>query len=518
MSPRLASSAPPTLVRLDPRGGAALHRQIYDSLRDAVVAGRLAAGSRVPATRVLAAELGVSRNTVTTAIEQLRAEGYVEARSRSGVFVARTLPEVVQRVVPSRRPAAPRAVRGEAPGPSLSGRGAELAALRAAPGYRPASERAFRAGFPALDAFPWAIWSRLVARRLRGGMRAIGGYGAPLGHGPLREAIAASVAASRGATCAAEQVVVTSGAQQALDLAARLLVGPGDTAWVEDPGYLGARATLAAAGARVVPVPLDAEGLDVAEAMRRAPDARIAYVTPSHQYPTGVVMTAARRLEVLQWAARAGAWVLEDDYDSEFRYASRPLACLQGLDPSPGSGQAGGQHVLYVGTFSKTLFPALRLGYLIVPPSLVDAFAAARAVADRHSPSLDQAVLADFIEEGHFARHVRRMRVLYEERRDVLLSVGAELFGDRLVLGRADAGMHVLGHLPVGVDDAAVSARATASGVDAPALSSYAIEPLARGGLVLGYAAFTPRAIRTAARKLVDVLDVSASRASRSTG
>ena len=487
MSPRTASSAPPTLVHVDGADGAALHRQIYDSLRGAILGGRLAPGARVPATRALASELGVSRNTVTAAVDQLRAEGYVEARTRSGTFVAPTLPDATLRAARGRR-----ASLGTSPAPRLSARGEAIAALRIAPAERDVPPRAFRTGMPALDAFPWTLWSRLTGRRLRGAMTSLGNYGPAGGNAALRAAIAEFVAAARGAACAPEQVIVTSGAQQGLDLAARLLVAPGDAVWHEDPGYLGARAAFAAAGARVVAVPVDDEGLVVAEGVRRAPDARVVYVTPSHQYPTGVVMSAARRLEVLRWAAGAGAWVLEDDYDSEYRYASRPLACLQGLDD--------GARVIYVGTFSKTMFPALRLGYLVVPPALVDAFAAARAVADRHSPGVDQAVLADFIVDGHFARHVRRMRVLYAERRDALLAAAADV--DGLRIERADAGMHVVGWLRDGASDRAVSARALAAGVEAPPLSAYALETPPRPGLVLGYAGFTPRAIRAGVRAL----------------
>jgi GntR family transcriptional regulator/MocR family aminotransferase len=493
VSPRIASSAPHTLVPLDGASGAALHRQIYDALRDAVLAGRLAPGARVPATRVLAAELGVSRNTASAALAQLVAEGYVEARERSGTFVTATLPDAALELTRARR------ARSIAPArPALSRQGARLAASRLVATGRAEAPRAFRTGLPALDEFPWALWSRLTSRRLRTGMNVLADYGSPAGYAPLRAAIAEHVAAARGTSCDPAQVIVTGGAQQGLDLVARLLVDVGDAVWMEDPGYPGARAAFGAAGARVVPVPMDGEGLDVDAGVRRAPSARLAYVTPSHQYPTGVTMTAARRLRLLRWARDAGAWIVEDDYDGAYRYASRPLASLHGLDD--------GERVVYVGSFSKTLFPALRLGWLVVPPALVDAFAAARAVADRQSPSVDQAVLAQFIDDGHFARHVRRMRVLYQERRDALLDAAPALLGDRLVLAAGDAGMHVVGALPAGVDDRALSARARELGVEAPALTSYAAAPMARGGLLLGYAAFPPRVLRASLRKLAGAL------------
>jgi GntR family transcriptional regulator / MocR family aminotransferase len=510
MSPRSASSAPPTLVRVDPGAAAPLYRQIYDSLRDAIVAGRLTPGARVPPTRVLAHELQVSRNTTAAALAQLRAEGYLEVRPRSGTFVSPLLPDTTlaaprprERATaagrPSGRPTRPappvRAARLSRH-PALSRHGTRLAAL-AAPTGGPA--RPFRIGVPALDAFPWELWARLTSRRLRHSPDAISGYGAPAGYAPLREAIAAHVAAARGATCTAAQVVITSGTQQALDLVARLLIDEGDAVWLEDPGYPSARAAFAAVGARLVPVPLDAEGLDVAAGARRAPRPRLVHTTPSRQYPLGITMSAARRFELLRWAQGANAWIVEDDYDSEFRYVSRPLACLQGLDESG--------RVLYVGTFSKTMFPGLRLGYVIVPDALAAAFATARGVADWHSPALEQAVLSDFISEGHFARHVRRMRVLYQARRDALLEAARELLGERLELADAGAGMHVVGWVPRGVSDRRIAERAGAAGLELQALSSFAIEPVPRGGLLLGYAEFAPTALRAAVRRLAALLD-----------
>lgn len=484
-------------------GAAPLHQQVYEGVRAAITAGRLKPGARLPAARVLAGDLGVSRNTVLGALAQLRAEGYLEMRERSGTFVTRTLPDrTPDRGIARESRHRDRNV-SSAPPRTLSQRGASLVRLGSvasseSPALEQGAPRAFGTGVPALAEFPWALWSRITARRLRGGMHALGGYGASVGYAPLRTAIAAHVAATRGTTCHADQVIVTGGAQQAIDLIARLLLDPGDVVWMENPGYPRARARFAAASARVVPVPVDAEGLDVQRAVRAAPDVRLAYVTPSHQYPTGVVMSAARRLALLDWIARTGAWIVEDDYDSEFRYASRPLAALHGLDTNG--------CVLYVGTFSKTLFPSLRLGYVIVPEALVDAFATMRTVADRQTATLEQAVLAEFLADGHYARHVRRMRVLYEERRDVVLAAAPNLLGDRLSLTGGDAGMHLVGLLPPGVSDVEVSERAREHGVTAPPLSRYAVRPLARDGLLLGYAGFSPRVLRAALRRLADAL------------
>jgi GntR family transcriptional regulator/MocR family aminotransferase len=493
VSPRSASSAPATLVRLDAGTDSPAYRQICDSLRQAILSGRLAPGARLPGTRLLARELRVSRNTVNGALAHLRAEGYVVALPRSGTFVNARLD--AERLATARRTRpAPSTHR-----PRLSSRSAALAAVPLAAGrsvVQPA--RAFQTGVPALDFFPWTLWARLLSSRTRRSGSMLSAYGDVLGLAPLREAIAAYVAAARGARCVAAQVVVTSGAQQGLDLTARVLVNPGDTVWLEEPGYPAARGVFAGAGARLVHVGLDAEGLTLPAALPRP---RLAYVTPSRQYPTGVTMSAARRLQLLRWADAVDAWVVEDDYDSEFRYASRPLHCLQGLDES--------DRVIYVGTFSKTVFPGLRLGYLIVPTSLIGAFEDARAVADRQPPGIEQAVLADFISAGHLARHIRRMRGLYEERRDALLRASRDWLGDRVTFGDTAAGMLALAWLPREMDDRRVSERALALGVEVSPLSRYAVRPLERGGLLLGYAGFPPSELREGVRKLSGVLGKS---------
>lgn len=481
--------APPAalLLALDPALDVPLYRQLYGELRAAILGGRLSAGTPLPSTRALADELGVSRNTVVLAFDQLAAEGYVEGAPRSGSRVAPSLP---------RQAVAPRSARLVAPA-ELSGRGraiAETPLPGMARGGTP--PRPFRIGIPALDEFPRALWGRLFARRWRRGP--VLAYGDVSGYAPLREAIAEYVPAARGARCTPDQVIVVNGSQQGVDLAARVLLDPGDPVWVEDPGYGGARIALLAGEARLVPVPVDPDGLAVAEGRRLEAGARMAYVSPSHQFPLGVTMSAARRLELLRWAAEAGAWVLEDDYDSEFRYDARPLASLQGMDREG--------RVIYVGTFSKTLFPALRLGYLIVPEPLVDAFRAARAAADRHSPVVDQAVLADFLVEGHFARHVRRMRRLYAERQDALIEAIRDRLGGRLEASRRPAGMHLVAWAKPGDDDLRLSEQAFGAGVEAVPLSRYAMRPSARGGLLLGWAGYSPPALREGVERLARAL------------
>jgi GntR family transcriptional regulator/MocR family aminotransferase len=479
-------------LQIDSRTRAPLHQQLYHALRAAILSGRLPAGMRLPSTRALASDLAVSRNTVLNAFEQLLAEGYVEGKIGSGTYVNPALPDdmlQVGRAAPASK--ATERSRG------LSRRGMLLAQTPVTNAGDPGRTRPFRPGLPAFDVFPFEIWARLAARRWRHPPAELLGYGSPAGYWPLREAIADYLAAARGVRCAAEQVLVVAGSQQGLDLAARVLLDAGDKVWFEDPGYIGARGALLSAGAELVPAPVDAEGLDVASAVARCASARMVYVTPSHQYPLGVTMSLPRRLALLEWAGRAGAWVLEDDYDSEYRYAGRPLPALTGLDT--------GQRTIYLGTLSKTLFPSLRLGYLVVPPGLVDAFVAAKALVDRHTPLIEQAVLADFIAEGHFARHVRRTRVLYAERQEALVAATRELAG-LLDVRPAEAGMHLVGWLPRGADDRAVAQRAAAHGVDAPALSAYALLRQQRGGLLLGYAAFDVGQIREGVRRLAAAL------------
>ncbi len=486
--PRNGASIGAAALALSESTGVPMYRQLYEQLRASILDGRLRPGAQLPSTRGLAEDLAVARNTVMGAYEQLLAEGYLEGETGSGTYVARTLPDEILRAPAVR--ATRHHVRTSG---GLSKRGQIFSRdlLRVRYDDPP---KAFRPGVPALDQMPFELWSRLLAKHSRRVPMEFLAYGDPGGYRPLREAIAQYMAAARAVNCDAEQVVIVSGAQQALDLAARLLLDAGEEAWIEDPGYNGARAALLAAGVKPVGVPVDEAGIDVEAGERLSPRARMAYVTPSHQYPTGATMTLARRLELLRWAERHKSWILEDDYDSEYRYASRPVASLQGLDTS-GS-------VMYCGTFSKVLFPSLRLGYLVVPPQLVDGFTRAKSVLDRHSPTIEQAVLAEFIAEGHLARHVRRMRMLYLKRQTALLESLRSELGGAIEVRSHDAGMHVVGWLEKGKNDAVVSRRARQLGVEAPALTTFREKAGARGGLVLGYAAYTERQIRIAVKKL----------------
>jgi GntR family transcriptional regulator/MocR family aminotransferase len=475
-------TAAPILVALDRRSRVPLLRQIYVAMRDAILSGRLASGARLPTTRDLAADLGVSRTIVVLAYERLATEGYLVGRRSAGTFVA---PLGAARA-PARRPAARPAEPGI--GLMLTARTEGVAPIRSAP-------LPFRIGEPAIDLFPVRLWSQIHARRARRGGASLLSYGSPGGHRPLREAIASYVGAARGVNATADQVILTRGAQQAIDLIGRALIRRGDDAWIEDPGYLSARALLELAGASLVPVRVDEGGLDVAAGERAAPLARLAYVSPSHHFPLGATMTLPRRLALLDWARRAGAWIVEDDFDSEFRYAGAPIPSLQGLD--------AGQRVIYLGTFSKTVFPALRLGYIIVPPALAGIMQRLQTLVDHLAPGLEQATLAEFIDGGHYSRHVRRMRAAYAGRQDALLEgIGMELSG-LVEAAPADTGMHVVGWLVDDeLDDRVVSRMAWEAGVEVAPLSAYALKARTGPGLLMGFAAVQPSQMRPALRIL----------------
>ena len=490
------------VVELEASSALPLYEQLYLALRGQILAGRLPHGARLASTRDLARHLAVSRFTVVTAMERLLAEGYLVTRAGAGTFVATTLPDRAMRPRARRSPV----VRGpDVPG-SLSSRGHRLQRLHVT-GPRPEEPRPFQPRRAPLDIFPVRTWSALVRRLWKqSGYRHLE-YGEPAGDRPLREAIAAHVSVTRAVRCDPDHVIVTSGSQQASDLLFRVLLDPGDRAWIEEPGYLDVRAALLAAGAELVPVPIDRDGIIVGEGRRLARSARLAVVSPSHAYPAGVTLSAARRMELIDWARSAGAWIVEDDYDSYFRFAGRPMSALQGIESG-----GDGAHVIYVGTFSKTVFPSLRLGLCVVPDSLGEAVANARAVADRHSPMIDQAVLTEFIAAGHYDRHLRRLRVVCQERHEAMQHAFARVFGDRLRLTPMSAGTHVIGRFPadwLAADPglaARVAALAAEEGVIVFALSRYCVSPPAQDALVLGFGGLSPRRIAAGAEKLLAII------------
>jgi GntR family transcriptional regulator/MocR family aminotransferase len=478
-----------------------LYRQIYDSIRFSILNGEFQSGMRLPASRALAEQLGISRMTVINAYEQLLAEGYLEGRAGSGTFVASRLPEEFLHT-PIVNGAAntgtriPRNLQLSNYGHHLNDNEQKIIGNHSATVAVP-----FQHSLTAIDEFPFDIWSKIAQKHLKYSYRHLGGYNDPAGFRPLRRAIASHLRATRGVQCEEEQVIITGGTQQAVYLIGRILLSPANTVWVEDPGHLSAIDVFDASGATVVRIPVDDEGFDFNRAIDVKSKAKLIYVTPSRQFPLGLTMSLQRRLNLLEWASENDAWIIEDDYDSEFRYSGRPLASLQGLDRHG--------RVLYVGTFSKTVFPGLRLGCVVVPADLVDVFTAARALTDLHGPVTDQMILADFISEGHFERHVRRMRTLYRERQHILIHEIKRQIGDVLEVPAADAGMHAIGWLPQGVCDQTVSEKALEHGLRVAPVSRYAANKMDRGGLMLGYTAFNERQIKAGVKTLTKVLSES---------
>src|SRR5215472_4845496 len=479
-----ASFLPPIALDSSPKNP--IYRQLYEWFRQAIIAGQLQPGQRVPSTRNLAAELKISRISVSSAYEQLQAEGYLETFVGAGTCVAKSIPDEAFRAIGKRSHISEPALRSEAPR-RISSR---VASMRVKPQTWSNSLVAFRMSLPALEEFPIDVWSKLVNRHSRSQTRQLMAYGDAMGHWPFREAIAEYLGAVRAVRCEPSQILVTTGSQQGIQLAAQVLL--------EEPGYPGARQALKMAGAQMIPVPVDHEGLMVKEGIRRAGKAHAVYITPSHQYPLGMTMSASRRMLLLNWAARTGAWIIEDDYDSDFRFGARPISSLQGLDSSA--------CVIYVGTFSKVMFPALRLGYVVVPQDLMEAFSTVRDASDQFSSTLYQAVMTAFIRGGHFARHIRKMRMLYMERRKALVDAIQHQIGDKLEIIGSEAGMHLVALLPPGVNEVAVASKAAKIGISAMPLSSCYLNRPDRCGLILGYGGTDPRQIRDGVRKLATLI------------
>ncbi|MEO0535795.1 MAG: PLP-dependent aminotransferase family protein [Cyanobacteria bacterium P01_A01_bin.123] len=471
-----------------------LHQQLYEALRQAVLTGKLIPGERLPSTRALATSLGISRGTAKLSYEQLLSEGYIETVMGSGTFVCQHIPEPSPLAMP--------------PQPHCSGALATTGlstyaqnfAHRALPkpsNRNPAID--FCYWQPAFDHFPLTIWRKLTTRRLQSPDSL--DYSADLlGQKELREAIAHYLVRSRAVHCDAEQVIIVNGTQQALDLIARLFINPGDSVVIEDPGYLSARRIFHSQGAEVLPLPVDTAGLIVEPLQSMSAPIKLVYTTPSHQFPTGTILSLPRRLELLAWAQQRGAIIIEDDYDSEYRYGERPIPAMQGLD----------QHnsVIYVGTFSKVLFPALRIGYLVLPPGLVKIFAQAKRLLDRHSPSLEQLVLADFINQGHLERHLRRMRTLYGKRRQALLNSLQTKLGKHVsILGDA-AGIHLMVQLHTNISDQDILTFGAQRGLGLTSAASFYLKPGGKGEFLFGYANLAPEKIDQGIEQLAQILGV----------
>lgn len=479
-----------TLVSVDRRAPKPIYLQIYEAFRTRIVNRELRSGQLVPSTRQLADELRVSRFPILNAYAQLLAEGYFESRVGAGTYIASSFPE-------ESRPRNRKAPSNTAAGVRTVSAGASTLPRYVKPDV-PVGLGPFQVGHPELEAFPLKIWSKLAARHARRMRPCELQYGDALGLEELRKALAVYLRTSRAVRCEADQIMIVSGSQQALDITTRVLLDSDAQVWVEEPGYWLAHHVLKVARCRVVPVPVDQEGLNVYAGIELSPKARAAFVAPSHQYPLGVTMSAARRFQLLEWAQNAGAWIIEDDYDSEYRYGSQPISSLQGLDAN--------SRVIYIGTFSKVLFPALRLGYIVIPPELLDRFAAVRQSMDLCPSPINQAVLTEFIREGHFARHIRKMRQIYAERRRVLVrEIERELSPSCTVVG-GEAGMHLTLLIGEGARDTEIAAKAAERNLWLSALSLAYAGGAPRQGFILGFgntrASEIPGAIRLLKRLL----------------
>lgn len=464
----------------------ALTHWLYGELRSAILEGRLAPGTRLPSSRDFARQYELSRGTVVSVLERLQAEGYVTSRVGFGTCVNRV--------------EAPRPARQATTTPAYIRR--VLAAYKRPQAWIDLAfvdaNRPFRIGVPDLNEFPSEVWGRIAASRARHFRSWLKKEADRRGYRPLRAAIAEYLRTSRGVRCTADQIVIVSGIQQALDLLARLLLKKGDRIWMEDPGYFGARIALDHAGAKVVAVPVDEEGLSVAAGIRISPDAKGAYVTPAHQFPLGVTMSLERRLAILGWAARAGAFVIEDDYDSEYRFEGPPVPALHSLDNH--------SSVIFIGSFSKTMFPALRVGYVVLPAPLVDCFLGFRYRTDFRNSSFDQAVLCDFIADGYFARHLRRMRNLYAERLATLMEGAEQHLGGLLEISNVRAGLYTIGYLQNDMTSRQAETLAAAEGLEVLGVDRCTMKRADPRALLLGFGGFNETAIRQGLSRLAKAL------------
>jgi GntR family transcriptional regulator/MocR family aminotransferase len=471
-----------------PQAGEPVIRQIYDQVRGAIMQSALKPGDRLPSSRDFAQRLGVARASVVAAYDLLLAEGYAVGRPGSGTYVSTDLSGVAEL-----KPLVDAAPRSPSVVPD---RVRDLDEVVLPPPQ--ADQRLFTSGRTLLDARAMDAWSRSTRRVLRTLDPVHFGYSDPRGDKALRAAICDYLRAARGVICEPDQVIVTAGAQHAVDIAARVLLKEGDRVWMEDPGYPATRHALAAMGADIFHTPVDRSGVVVAAGVEAAPEARVAFVTPSHQYPLGMTLSMGRRMELLAWARTAGAWIVEDDYASEFRYSGPPLESLQGLD--------GGERVIYVGTLNKALFPGLRMGYLVAPRPLVTAFVNARQLMDRQPPTLTQAIVLDFMREGHFAAHIRRRRLAYKAQRDALAGALEAQLGDLLEVDRPDQGMTLIAYLKGNGSDLEVEAAAARGGVSVRAISRLYRQAQPRQGLMLGFSGFPERMMAPGVARLARAL------------
>ena len=481
-------------ITLDSQSSIPLHRQLYDEIRRSILSGRLAKGQRVPSTRALSESLGISRATVTFTYETLLSEGYLEALTGSGTYVCRRLPDELLRAKNVTGKERPVKSTGKANYKKLSKYGGHLRDKEWLSYGGEEPEIQFSFGRPAYEQFPLREWQQLYNTHLKKfQMNELDCPSKSKGYPLLREALAGYLSRARAVTCDPEQIIIVNGSQQAIDLVTRVIIDRGDAVGIEEPGYIGARKAFEVQGAQVIALPVDKEGLVVSN-LQAMPNLKLVYVTPSHQFPTGVVLSLARRLELLNWAAKTGTFVVEDDYDSEYRYKGRPVPALAGLEHH--------ETVLYIGTFSKVLIPSLRIGYLVVPTSLIDVFSRAKWLTDRHTPLLQQQVLADFINQGHLDRHIRRMRAFYEERRARFVAALEGAFRERIQVLGDNAGINVLVRIETETADDEIVARAKALGVGIVSTKHFYSGTPTRGEFLLNYGSITEEKLALGVERL----------------
>lgn len=468
-----------------------VYRQLYNEFRSATLTGRFRPGQQIPPSRELANYFNISRTTVLLAFENLFAEGYIKGKPGSGTYINDELPENLLFTKQNSDKNSQQKKQNKLP----QAKGFHLKKYLADERLDYNKFEPFKPGVPDLNEFPFHIWTKLIAASVKDISKSDFGYSSSAGYKPLRNVIANYVRAARGVNCEAEQIIIVNGSQQGIDLVCKVLLNKNDAVLFEEPGYTGARDIFSSAGINVIPTPVDEEGINFKKTKKNQ---SIIYTTPSHQYPLGVTMSLNRRLELLDYSTSNNCWILEDDYDSEYRYKGQPLSSLQGIDNS--------DSVIYMGTFSKVMFPGLRLGYLIVPENLIESFTAAKMLTDKNSPIFEQAALEKFITDGHYGRHIRRMRMIYEKRKEVFYNCVEKNLGEHISLHPTDAGLHTIGWLKSVNNDVEFAKRMFRGGIYTPPLSFYSITKKCKPGLVFGYAAYSEQQIKSTIKKMASLL------------
>jgi GntR family transcriptional regulator/MocR family aminotransferase len=485
----------PDLVLPPKEQGQVLFDWLYSAMRDAIIRGRFAAGTKLPSSRSLASQYQISRGTVVSVYEQLISEGYIESKVGNGTKVSTQLPDTI--FLPSNLKAKNKVKKEKLPSKKLGKNARIYSETRLIP-PTPVNARAFRTHLPALDLFPMDIWSRISGRRMRRLPKHLLGLGDSQGYLPLRKILADYLKTSRDVNCTSEEIIITSGVHQTLDIVSRVILDSGDAVWHEDPGFIGARNSFHAAQAKIYPIPVDENGMDINAGIKICARPKLIYTTPAHQFPIGCDLSLERRLALIEFARKTGAWIFEDDYDSEFRYNGRPLPSLQGLDHY-GS-------VLYASSFCKVLFLDIRIGYLVVPEEYVDIFVKAKSLSDRFTSTINQAVMCDFIEEGHFGRHLRKMRQVYKLRYEVLRDSINNQLGDIATLETANAGLQTILWLPQKMNDITIAKEARKQGLELLPVSPYYLGKNVKQGLILGFSAVNEKQIRQGVEKLAKLI------------